>query len=84
VTSTEDQVPEETPLDRVAEFFHRLVDLLPWRQESDRNDAHATVLDDVIPLIGRNAVPAGMQEEPTSENPENPPAPSGFPENTGS
>jgi hypothetical protein len=51
----------------VGEFFHQVVEMLPWRQESDKMAAHTEVEDTVLPAIGRNAVPAGVQtsQEPT-------------------
>jgi len=61
----------------LSEFFHRLVDMLPWRSESERNDAHTDVEDVVIPAFGRNATPAGVQtstevehEEPEKSGPD--------------
>lgn len=30
---------------KVADLFHRVGDILPWRQESDKLDFHAAVVD---------------------------------------
>lgn len=45
----------------LGEFFHKIVEMLPWRQESDKVSAHEEVEETVLPAFGRNATPAGMQ-----------------------
>lgn len=76
-------------MDNLSEFFHRVVDMLPWRQESDKQDAHVAVEDVVVPAFGRNATPAGVvtSDEPASagtgsNGPES--FPTGTPSTTGS
>lgn len=47
--------------EELGKFFHRVVELLPWRAESEKNEAHASVDEHVVPtLVGRNATPAGV------------------------
>lgn len=55
-----------------SEFFHKIVDLLPWRQESDKEEAHETVEDTIAPLFGRNQVEPGVVKADGDKEPENP------------
>lgn len=84
---------ESQTVETLGEFFHRVVDMLPWRQESDKQEAHTAVEDVVVPAFGRNATPAGVvkPDEPPSpdetpdktpdKTPDNTPTPGGFPQN---
>lgn len=48
------------------DLLHGIVDRIRWTQESDRDSAH-DVIEESAPLLGRNAVPAGVQEPSTPE-----------------
>lgn len=56
-----------TLFDSAASLFHRLVDLAPWHQESDREAAHAAVEEHVAVPQGRNETPAGVVEQSTPD-----------------
>lgn len=66
-------------MDSLGEFFHRVVDMLPWRQESDKMTAHEAVEDVVIPAFGRNSQPAGVVEQDTPSPERNTGGPENFP-----
>jgi hypothetical protein len=71
----------------LGEFFHKIVDMLPWHQESDKVSAHEDVEETVLPAFGRNTTPAGVQtsdttSEGTTETTE-PVGPNSFPTGSG-
>jgi hypothetical protein len=49
-------------MSKLENVLHNIVNLLPWRQESDQLDAHAIIAEEIPALLGRNATPAGVQE----------------------
>jgi len=65
-----DHKPENPLFDSLGSLLHGLVNLAPWRQESDKNAAHAAV-EEHVPAVGRNSTPAGVVEQNTSESTEN-------------
>lgn len=66
-----DEAPKQTLFESAAAVFHKLVDLAPWHQESDRNAAHEALAEFVEEPQGRNATPAGVVESDTVETTEN-------------
>lgn len=61
------QRQKATNMGTASEFFHKIVDLLPHKQESDRDEMHATVEEEIAPLYGRNAVAPGVQKPASTE-----------------
>lgn len=62
---------------RLEALFSRIVDLLPWRQESDLRDAKdaiatdfAELVDNVKASVGRNATPAGVVKPDAPNEPD--------------
>lgn len=78
--------PEKTPnplFESAAALFHRLVDLAPWHQESDREAAHDAVEEHVAaPAQGRNETPAGVVEQSTPDTNDNAGNADSFPTST--
>lgn len=77
---------EKTPnplFDSAASLFHRLVDLAPWHQESDKKAAHDAVEEHVAaPAQGRNETPAGVVEQSTPVAADNTGSADSFPGST--
>lgn len=75
--------PEEAVsklFDSAASLLHGLVNLAPWRQESDKHAAHEAVEEYIAPL-GRNSVAPGVVEQNESETNENKGDANSFPSN---
>jgi hypothetical protein len=53
--------------DSLGSLLHGLVNLAPWRQESDKQAAHAAVEEHAAEPVGRNSVAAGVVEQNTTE-----------------
>jgi len=68
--------PANPLFDSLNSLLHGVVNLLPWRQESDKQAAHAAVNehapaeDDSEPQ-GRNATPAGVVEQQENRSNDN-------------
>lgn len=59
--------PANPLFDSLGSLLHGVVNLLPWRQESDKHAAHAAVEEHVTEPQGRNSTPAGVVEPNKSE-----------------
>jgi len=63
--------PENPLFDSLGSLLHGVVNLLPWRQESDKQAAHAAVEEHAPAPVGRNETPAGVVEQSTPDTTEN-------------
>lgn len=59
--------PANPLFDSLGSLLHGLVNLAPWRQESDKQAAHAAVEEHAAEPVGRNSVAAGVVETVKSE-----------------
>lgn len=66
-----DHKPENPLFDSLGSLLHGVVNLLPWRQESDKQAAHAAVEEHAPAVVGRNSTPAGVVEQSAPETTEN-------------
>lgn len=74
--------PANPLFDSLGSLLHGVVNLLPWRQESDKEAAHAAVIEHVDEPQGRNATPAGVVEQSTPDSTENTGNENSFPGST--
>jgi len=63
--------PENPLFDSLGSLLHGIVNLLPWRQESDKQAAHVAVEEHAPAPVGRNETPAGVVEQSTPDTTEN-------------
>jgi len=69
--------------DSLNSLLHGVVNLLPWRQESDKHAAHDAVNEHApAPAQGRNETPAGVVEQSTSAQNDNTATADSFPGST--